>query len=76
MLITQQVVSTDYVKYSCVYSCLQYEYGLIRLKAEFAWVFSRKPTLSNTYIYHCKKELQAMGVNFTSLLTAVQGEVV
>ncbi|KAG7168941.1 Crustacyanin-C1 subunit-like 4, partial [Homarus americanus] len=65
-----QIVASDYRTYSCVYSCLE-RFGF---RAEFAWVFSRKPTLPDNTIKHCHEVFTAMGVDPTKMVNITQGE--
>ncbi|XP_071521225.1 crustacyanin-A2 subunit-like [Panulirus ornatus] len=66
-----QIVDTDYRSFSCVYSCLEY-FGF---RAEFAWVFSRTPTLPDDKIKRCHDAFTRMKVDPEKMIPIVQGEV-
>ena len=66
-----QIVDTDYENYSCVYSCLEY-FGF---RAEFAWVFGRRPSIDASHVQHCHQTFRDMGVDPTKMLVIQQGKV-
>ena len=49
--------------------------GYFGMKASFAWIFSRKPTLEDKYLNHCKEELLKYGVEEDHLTVIKQDEV-
>ncbi|XP_068223697.1 apolipoprotein D-like [Palaemon carinicauda] len=65
-----EIVSTDYVTYSCIHSCLEY-FGF---KAEFFWVLGRTPHISQDSVAHCHQALTEFGANTSKLVDVVQGE--
>ncbi|XP_064105566.1 apolipoprotein D-like [Macrobrachium nipponense] len=65
-----EIVSTDYVTFSCVHSCLEY-FGF---KAEFLWVLGRTPHIPREYITHCREALAEFGVDPDKLIDIPQGE--
>ncbi|XP_076028822.1 crustacyanin-C1 subunit-like isoform X2 [Oratosquilla oratoria] len=65
-----QITDTDYVNYACVYSCMEY----VGFRAEFAWVFSRKPQLEEKYIERCRTNLQEKGVDPDKMVEVRQGD--
>lgn len=65
-----EIVSTDYVTFSCVHSCLEY-FGF---KAEFLWILGRTPHLPQEYITHCREALAEFGVDPAKLIDIPQGE--
>merc|ERR1740131_826284 len=65
-----QIIDTDYETYSCVYSCLEY-YGF---RAEFAWVFGRRPSIEASAVQKCHQTFRDMGVDPTKMLVIQQGK--
>lgn len=59
------VVSTDYTTYSVVYSCTDI---FKRFHFNYAWIFSRSPTLPCVIVAYAKKLLNEEGIN-TSKMT-------
>jgi len=64
------VVSTDYTSYSCVYSCMQYSFMI----AEFLWILSRTPEMSNDRLQYCLWIWQEAGVDTSAIKPLKQGE--
>ncbi|KAF2361275.1 Calycin [Trinorchestia longiramus] len=64
------VMATDYLQYSCVYSCLQFP-GVF---AEFFWIFGRQPTLDEKYTQECIHHFRQAGVQPGKLEKVTQGE--
>ncbi|KAG7169948.1 uncharacterized protein LOC121865160 [Homarus americanus] len=63
-----QVVTTDYINYSCVYSCLEY-FGF---RAEFMWLLGRKPSLSANDGMKCYDYFTSIGVDHTKMKQTTQ----
>ncbi|CAL4085266.1 unnamed protein product [Meganyctiphanes norvegica] len=65
-----EVLETDYINYSCVYSCLSY--GIF--KAEFMWVFSRTAELSSKYLEKCDLVFKKFDRDTSSMTNTKQGK--
>uniref|UniRef100_A0A3P9H5B5 Apolipoprotein D n=1 Tax=Oryzias latipes TaxID=8090 RepID=A0A3P9H5B5_ORYLA len=62
------VLATDYTDYSVVYSCMDF-FHVFHL--EYAWIFSRSPSLSPETLRHCEEILDREGIE-TSRLQEVE----
>ncbi|KAG7153687.1 crustacyanin-A1 subunit-like [Homarus americanus] len=64
------VLGTDFVTYACLFTCYNFQ-GTH--KVMFAWIFSRKSTLSRANIALCQKHFVAVGVPINNLRGTYQG---
>ncbi|XP_004081228.2 apolipoprotein D [Oryzias latipes] len=62
------VLATDYTDYSVVYSCMDFFHAF---HLEYAWIFSRSPSLSPETLRHCEEILDREGID-TSRLQEVE----
>ncbi|XP_076045286.1 crustacyanin-A2 subunit-like [Oratosquilla oratoria] len=65
-----KVVATDYVTYSCVYSCMSF----VGFRAEFFWFMSRTPSAEPGLSELCKNTLSANGVDTSKFEIIDQGK--
>ncbi|ROT83800.1 crustacyanin subunit C [Penaeus vannamei] len=54
------ILDTDYENFSCIYSCVEFNYGYY---ADFAFIFSRSPSLSDQYLRRCEAAFKEIGVD-------------
>ncbi|XP_068226336.1 crustacyanin-A2 subunit-like [Palaemon carinicauda] len=59
-----EVIDTDYVTYSCVYSCVDWN----AYKTEFAFVFSRTPENNGPATAKCKSVFTKRGIDFSTFV--------
>ena len=64
------ILDTDYDNYSCIYSCIGNNFGY---HADFAFIFSRKPSLSDGYAKKCQEAFSKIGVDLARFTTTTQG---
>ncbi|KAK4299153.1 hypothetical protein Pmani_028558 [Petrolisthes manimaculis] len=54
------VVDTDYAHYSCIYSCIDYDFDYY---SDFAFIFSRSQDLPDEYLRKCETAFREIGVD-------------
>ncbi|ROT83858.1 crustacyanin subunit C [Penaeus vannamei] len=64
------ILDTDYENFSCIYSCVEFNYGYY---ADFAFIFSRSPKLSDQYLRRCEAAFKEIGVDVSRFAKTVQG---
>ncbi|ROT83849.1 crustacyanin subunit C [Penaeus vannamei] len=64
------ILDTDYENFSCIYSCVEFNYGYY---ADFAFIFSRSPSLSDQYLRRCEAAFKEIGVDVSRFAKTVQG---
>merc|ERR1719244_6536 len=64
------ILDTDYENYSCVYSCVEYNYGYY---TDFAFIMSRSPSMSNEYVKRCENAFKNVGVDLNRFVRTTQG---
>ena len=64
------ILDTDYENYSCVYSCVEYNYGYY---SDFAFIFSRSPHMSDEHVKRCENAFKNIGVDLSRFVKTTQG---
>ncbi|XP_018017880.1 crustacyanin-A1 subunit-like, partial [Hyalella azteca] len=65
------ILDTDYENYACLYSCLQ----RFTFKAEFVWVLSRAPVVTQSFVRRCRELITTeSGFDWRRLHMVEQGE--
>ncbi|ROT62677.1 crustacyanin subunit C [Penaeus vannamei] len=64
------ILDTDYENFSCIYSCAGHNFGYY---ADFAFIFSRSPTLADRYYRRCEAAFMNIGVDPSRFSKTAQG---
>ncbi|XP_047478513.1 crustacyanin-C1 subunit-like [Penaeus chinensis] len=64
------VLDTDYENFSCIYSCSGYNFGYY---SDFAFIFSRSPSLADRYYRRCEAAFMNIGVDPSRFTKTTQG---
>ena len=64
------ILDTDYENFSCIYSCSGYNFGYY---SDFAFIFSRSPTLADRYYRRCEAAFMNIGVEPSRFSKTTQG---
>ncbi|ROT62664.1 crustacyanin subunit C [Penaeus vannamei] len=64
------ILDTDYENFSCIYSCAGHNFGYY---ADFAFIFSRSPTLADRYYRRCESAFMNIGVDPSRFSKTAQG---
>merc|ERR1719244_395591 len=64
------ILDTDYENFSCIYSCVEYNFGY---KSDFAFIWSRNPTMSDQHLRRCETAFKNIDVDTSRFNKIVQG---
>ncbi|XP_042889576.1 crustacyanin-A1 subunit-like [Penaeus japonicus] len=64
------ILDTDYENFACIYSCTGNNFGYY---SDFAFIFSRSPSLSDRYYRRCESAFMNIGVDPSRFTKTTQG---
>ncbi|KAK7086098.1 hypothetical protein SK128_008426 [Halocaridina rubra] len=64
------ILDTDYDNYACLYSCMDFSSDYY---TDFAFVYSRRPTLNDSYLKKCQSAFNKIGLQNSRLHKTLQG---